>query len=255
MMIIDTEVSMPKAKSSKEELYRDIYELGLTPKEGMLKYGYKDYNSFWAATKRRGLEYPHYIVGANHLSLEQRQVVLGTLLGDGSLTHSNGRNSSLRVSHCIAQEELLQRKMDILGKWVTPSSPREELHLGKVQMNFSTYTHPDFTELYHQFYPEGKKIVPSFIPDELRPLGLATWFMDDGSHMSKKRGIRFHVAGFPEESCWRLISLLSRWSVKAHLGKTSGGYCVLNVYGDESARFCKIVEPFMVPALRYKLDL
>ena len=246
---------MPAAKASKEELQRDIYELGLTPKEIMLKYGYKDYNSFWAATKRRGIEYPHYAVGAAHLNPDQRQLLLGTLLGDGSLIHQNGRNCSFRVSHCFAQGSLLQMKADILGPWVAPAGIREELHLGKIQMMFTTYTHPDFTELYHLFYPEGKKIVPKIIPDELRPLGLAVWFMDDGSHMTKKRGIRFHVAGFSEEDCWTLISLLSRWDVKAHLGKTSGGYRVLNVYGDESAQFCKLVEPFIVPALRYKLDV
>lgn len=246
---------MPAPKSSKEEMYRDIFELGLTPKEIMLKYGYKDYNSFWAATKRRGIEYPHYVVGANHLNFDQRQIVLGTLLGDGSLTHTNGRNSSLRVSHCVAQEELLQMEMDILGEWITPSSPREEIHRGHLQMMFSTYTHSDFTELYKQFYPEGKKIIPEVILKELQPLGLAVWFMDDGSHMSKKRGLRFHVSGFPEESCLRLIELLSKWNVVAHLGKTSGGYRVLNVYGDHSTTFCKIVEPFIVPTLRYKLDV
>lgn len=246
---------MPKAKASKDELYRDLHELGLTPKEIMLKYGYKDYNSFWAATKRRGMEYPHYAVGVAHLTSEQRQVVLGTLLGDGSLTHQNGRNSSLRVSHCLAQEDLLRMKMSYLKGWITPSSPREELHLGKIQMNFSTYTHSDFTELYHQFYPGGKKIVPELVLDELQPLGLAVWFMDDGSHMSKKRGLRFHVASFSEGDCHHLITMLLHWDVVAHLGKTSGGYRVLNVYGDNSTKFCELVEPFIVPALRYKLDI
>jgi hypothetical protein len=50
---------------------------------------------------------------------------------------------------------------------------------------FKTLAFPCFNFYHELFYPNGKKIIPSYIGELLTPVGLAFWIMDDGgkSHL------------------------------------------------------------------------
>jgi recombination protein RecA len=249
---------MTKQLASKEDLYRDFYELGLSPDEVIKKYGYKDYNSLWAATKRRGVPYPHYKVGTLQLTDDQHQVVMGSLLGDGNLPKKCGHHSYLRIAHGHHQEEYIHWKADLMDKWVRPGGVHAEQRKDRPHpmFVFSTFTHPIFSHYRDLFYPEGKRIIPPVILQQLEPLGIAIMFMDNGSHMSKKRGVRLHSAGFTfAENEMMREWFETRWLIPCTVSKISGGYPVLNFYGDSATALSRIVAPHIVPSLRYKFDI
>lgn len=57
------------------------------------------------------------------------------------------------------------------------------------------------------WYPNGKKIVPSMVYD-LNPLGLAVWFMDDGSYHKGTSNYYFATDGFSLSDMTVLVDML-----------------------------------------------
>ncbi len=51
------------------------------------------------------------------LSLTQREVLIGTLLGDGHLD-MRGREAGLKIEHGATQEEYVQWKYSVFSEWV-----------------------------------------------------------------------------------------------------------------------------------------
>lgn len=247
---------MAATKALKKDVQKD-FEAGLTPYDVVKKYEYKNLNSLWVACKRWGIVYPHYGVGVATLTPDQRQIILGTMLGDGTISKKNGRHTQLKISHCFDSIELVYWKFEYLKNWVPPKGIRvyKSKNSRQPSAEFSTYTHPVFSDLRQLFYPEGKKIVPQSVLDELEPLGIAAWFMDDGSHMSKIRGARIHVSAFSEEDNQRIVNWFqTKWEITTHLGKISGGYPIINIYGDNADKFSNLIRPHILPSFKYKID-
>ena len=245
---------MPKAKATKEQLEYDFTVLQLTPQQVAEKYGYKP-RSIWRAMKYRSLSHPHIAVGYKTLSNLQKQIVVGSLMGDGHLM-KNGFHWSFRIGHCLAQFQLLSWKKKILGEWVTPRGIDTEVKLGRHIFNsFTTYTHSEFDVFQPLFYPvPPKKVISLLTLDQIEPLGLAVWFMDNGSHLTKKRGVRIHTCGFSFEENFVIRDwFLSRWNIVVHVGKISGGYPVITIYGDEADKFISIIKPHILPCMEYKI--
>jgi len=69
---------------------------------------------------------------------------------------------------------------------------------------------------HHQdFYVDGKKIVKRSVLNRLTVLGLALWFLDDGSikrNEDKFEGVRLHTNGFDKRSLDIIINWFSRYA-------------------------------------------
>lgn len=245
---------MPAKKATKEQLEYDFSVLKLTPQQVAEKYGYNP-RSIWRAMKYRNLEHPHIALGYKTLSDEQKQVIVGSLMGDGRLL-KNGFNWSFRVGHCTAQLALVEWKSNILGDWITPRGIDFELKMGKHGFHtITTYTHSEFSSLQPFFYPvPPKKVISLETLSLIEPMGLSVWFMDDGSHLTKKRGVRIHTSGFSFDENYLIRDwFLDRWGIVVRVGKISGGYPVITIYGDESDKFISIIKPWILPCMFYKI--
>src|SRR5262249_39496489 len=115
------------------------------------------------------------------LSALARDVVCGTLLGDGSI---DARSSHLLMSH--RQSDYAAYKAELL----TELSPRLAHHQvaavaggphAHAVVQVRTLAHRALRIFRREFY-DGRKIVPSWLPGELTERMLAIWFLDDG-HM------------------------------------------------------------------------
>jgi len=115
---------------------------------------------------------------------QQRAVVLGSVLGDGSLIPNWSRtNYRLRIRHSIKQQEYLLWKYRILKDWVL-SVPK--LYAKTKSLSFTTISHPELTAIAKIFYRKNRKVVPKEIASFLQdPLALAIWFMDDGNAIKR----------------------------------------------------------------------
>jgi uracil-DNA glycosylase len=180
----------------------------------------------------------------------ERDVICGTLLGDG---HLNARSSHLSFSHSEAQREYASFKADILGGLGVVLT---EVH-GRAgardypAVHVRTRASRALRILRGEFY-DGKKRAPFWLADALTPRMLAFWFMDDG-YMRVRPGRRplaeIAAVGLSEEDRSILLLGLSNVGLPA---KVQRGRIHFDV--PASRELSEQIAPFVPPAMRYKLD-
>ena len=125
---------------------------------------------------------PHY------LSDQQRQLVLGSLMGDGSVSpkrdHSNGpgMKSRFRFGHGPKQDGYARWKADLLAGVPHSVSPHSR---GGLMVETTPLIELD--ELREAVYVGGKKVFSWDYLKELTPFALAVWYMDDGSFAVRRK--------------------------------------------------------------------
>ncbi len=192
------------------------------------------------------------------LSPTQREVLVGTLLGDGHLD-MRGREAGLKIEHGAAQAEYVWWKYSVFHDWVrTP--PQLKVVFDKRTLRvyrkwwFNTLSHREFT-LYRQvFYDGGRKKVP---PDvTLTPLSLAVWFMDDGSRKSRQcKGIYFNTQALDADSLSILQTRLTEtFGIPTTLRRQSDGTQIY-VPAEYAPTLLYVVEPYLIPCMQYKAVL
>ena len=98
-----------------------------------------------------------------------------------------------------------------------------------------------------------KKIIPLNIETYLTPLALAIWFMDDGFRLQKGAKIATNCFTFKElqficEILYKKYNLITT----IHLGGKNKGYTIY-INSKSMYLFSKLVKPFILPSLYYKL--
>ncbi len=120
---------------------------------------------------------------SSELSSQQRDVLVGTLLGDGCLA-KHGHYHRLHIKHRFAQAELVEFKYDVFRAFIsmTPHVFGQRLNGREYPcVQFATRTHPVFSRWHARFYAGRVKSVPRDICSLLTPLAVAVWVMDDGA--------------------------------------------------------------------------
>jgi hypothetical protein len=149
--------------------------------------------------------------------------IIGMLLGDASMRRyvlkkadnskmSIRRNSRIQfdITHCKKQLAYLLWKESILrayvkfGELIVDRSKEDERYVYYKKTSLVKST-KGLVYLYENFYGTGKKIINRKLLNRLTDLGLAIWFMDDGSlipHSFNKDGdiralkLRLHTSNF-----------------------------------------------------------
>ena len=123
------------------------------------------------------------------LNNNQRQILVGLILGDGHLeTQNKGKTFRLKVEHALNQKEYVDWLYSQFKEWVlTPPQIKLQTVGGIVRQKywFSTISTGSFRFYGQLFYVDHKKVVPKMIVKLVETLTLAVWFMDDGSLKSQ----------------------------------------------------------------------
>ena len=180
------------------------------------------------------------------LSEEQHAIVIGSLLGDGSMRCKT--NALLEVNHSWHQQRYVQWKYEHLAELVS-TPPRVRRGNGnRVACRFVTRSLPVLTPYYRLFYEVGRKRVPEL---ELSPLALAVWFMDDGSRSRNAVYLNTQQFGVAEQQS--LLAMLERqWEIDGALNRDKC-YRRIRLTVDGTKRLSELIEPYLLPELRYKL--
>lgn len=137
------------------------------------------------------------------LTTLQHEVLTGLLLGDGCLWRSkrgHSANAQLAITRTKSDFAYLQWSADIFQNFVTPKGVRSNDYFDRrTQKTYSrvflrTRCNPCFTEVYHKWYPNGKKIVPRDL--KLTIPAIQVWFADDGCvsrPRGKRKAVRFEL--------------------------------------------------------------
>ncbi len=186
------------------------------------------------------------------LTSTQQSVLIGSILGDGSLRRQGNRiNALLEVNHSYRDKEYVDWKWEHFKNLVL-SAPKARVGLGpRVAYRFTTRSLPVFTEYYEKFYVGKIKIVPKQLV--LDPLSLAVWFMDDGTRIRSALYLNTQQFSLEEQVVLQNI-LLKTFGLESHLNKDKE-YLRIRVTTDSSLKMKAIIEPYILPSLKYKLAI
>jgi len=193
------------------------------------------------------------------LSREQKQILLGSLLGDGGL--KNRKNSCFVLEHCEAQKSYIEYKFRVLKEFCydKPLYYREKKSLRSDSIcksySFTTICCPLFSVLRNKWYLNSKKIIDINNIKELDALGLAIWYMDDGNYSRNGNVLKLFTNGFTLEENQLLQKFLKDKFDLYFTISTIDKYFYLSCYGDEMRKLKKIVEPYVLDCLKYKINI
>lgn len=198
----------------------------------------------------------------NPLPKEAKEMIWGSMFGDGGVYFgTENRHAGFRVSHSPKQFSYLKWKYDLL-KPVVASKIYSVTAYHKVRqkeyttMQFSTKALSYFTRLRKIFYPYGKKLVRRKLLNKLTPLGLATWFMDDGTGIKNQKNypqIYLATTGFSFEEN-RIIQdyFKENHGIETRIHRDSK-YFKMYFNRPNSLKLIQIIKPHLIPSMMYKI--
>lgn len=211
------------------------------------------------------LELKEYKTKLLPFSQEQRDVLIGTLLGDASM-----QNMPSNQEHNIKWEQKALQKEYIYHIWqlfqdFCGSPPARRIITGggalcRESYWVRTYRHPYFAEYKAMFYARGtdgkqiKRITPD-IGGHLTPRALAYWFMDDGT-LAKTNTSHTYVLNTQsfsfEEQIVLQEALDKYFNLKLSVHK-DGSKFKLYVKIQSRDNFYDLISPFVLESFQYKL--
>lgn len=192
------------------------------------------------------------------LSKRQKEILIGSLLGDAHLeklyTPELGR---LKIEHSYKQKDYVDWFYKEFRVWVRskPKSKRKKVW-NKIYWNygFLTYGHGLLGKFQEKFYRRRKKIVPNDLEKDITPLGLAVWYMDDGSIKSRRhKGLFLNTQGFTKNGVQKLQRMLkNRFGLSSSTRKDEKGEQIY-LGGESAEKFIGIIKPYIIPSMEYKI--
>ena len=196
------------------------------------------------------------------LSLEQEQIIIGTILGDGHLQPSkSARKAQFFTSSCDKDKDYVFWKyyeLKSTGLFLKPPKhKRRQTPFGhSSSWKLWSKTHSLFMGYRKLFYPNGKKVVTREILDKLDDLGLSVWYMDDGSLAQKRRGQRITLHCVYSSHEYELVMdwLEQRFNLHFMIRKSEGRPIGLAIHKrEEVVRFLDIIRPHIHSCMERKL--
>ena len=184
------------------------------------------------------------------LTQEQKSLIIGTILGDGYLRIIPRRkNAFLEVKHSAKQKDYVDWKYSVLQSIVKSKPKLRNGNGNRIACRFYTCCHSEITDLFRYFYKDGKKIIPDNL--EINSLGLAVWYMDDGSRSGGS--IYLNTQQFSVEDQNKLQKLLlNQFDITSSLNKDKE-YMRIRIKTADAKKFCDIIRQFIPQSMQYKL--
>ncbi|OHA19761.1 MAG: hypothetical protein A3C08_02245 [Candidatus Taylorbacteria bacterium RIFCSPHIGHO2_02_FULL_47_18] len=200
------------------------------------------------------------------LSDQARDIILGAILGDGSLKiQKEYANANLQIRHSETQKDYLLWKANALKEIAGDSSVSVQKPDGysiHSKWRFVSKRTSALTELHHLTYTHNALRIKRKWLNQMTPLSLAIWWCDDGSLIGYggRKGV-FCTDGFDEAS----VKILARylevvWNIRAivaPVGRKRDGkqdqYWRLWIRSQEELKkFLRIILPYIPVASMLK---
>lgn len=202
------------------------------------------------------------------LSNQCEALILGTLLGDGSMSLIKPyKEARFSFKHSIKQKEYFFWKVSLLSEissdkcYWTQSGKNEGYGIQKLR--YQSRALPQLTDIYRLVYKQGKKKVTRKWLNQLTPLSLAAWWFDDGSLVSNTRKGVFCTDSYSIDEV-RIIQRYFHvvWDIDTKIFETNvkkngviKHYYRLSIYSSIMLKkFLRIIIPFVpVESMLYKV--
>ena len=249
-------------KPSEQELRQMIQTEALTPRQVAQKLGYgpEGWSNIYKYCRDYGIDFDFSInheLRAVSFTQRQKEIALGSLLGDAYLRPSSPSTFSLSFTHGEKQKSYLDWKRAEFANFVTQDAyycNTRSFRGNLPTYSFSTITHPYLTELHELCYGSGRKRVTQEWLELLSPLSLAVWYLDDGSINKRYHTIVLCTNSFSEEEQTLIVDWFSgRFDIRAVIEPRRNGQSVIRINASQSRRFLELVAPHIPLCMSYKL--
>lgn len=197
------------------------------------------------------------------LSQEQQQLILGSLLGDG---YCNRNRQFIRFYHCGKQREYLEYKYSFFNSNEIYGIYKRNYKEGYIgySFEFPNIKHK-YDNLYsyigkHLYSNNGRKKISLSYLENLTSLGLAFWWMDDGS-LCKSKGNRWGKLCTEcfnyEEHILLKKYFKEKWDIDVKITKEKNKYYFINFNATALRKLISIIYKHVleVPCMAYKIDM
>ncbi len=181
----------------------------------------------------------------HYLTPFHEQVVLGSILGDGSMRYASDYNVHLRIGHGAAQDDYCLWKESLFEGLVVYSTMNS-----KGGHSFETIPMYELAKLYEIGYQDGKKNPAPELIERLSPLAIAIWYMDDGT-FDKDRENRCSICcpGIPLEKQQMLVEWFNQYGIYPKLDSRGR----INFSKSETPKLHEMIAQYVHPSMQYKL--
>lgn len=208
---------------------------------------------------------PRRVVVPTH---DQEQIILGSLLGDGTLGNPRRTgsfiNSHLRVTHTVKQSKYIHWKRDMLLPFSYPvhsvqvkeNRGKHWGHSTREVLYFNCASHEYFTSLRKTWYPQDKKVFSLENVIHLDWLGLAVWYMDDGTYGWSKGSPYgfFCTEGFGIDVQLTIRDFLVKYfGIPCSVVSTGHGLKKIRISAAGIRILQDKLESLVIPSMKYKL--
>lgn len=200
------------------------------------------------------------------------QIILGSILGDGYMSPNRHPedthltlNSELRISQGIKQKDYIEYKKSLLEKegikchlnFIDSSKIKPHCIKGiEVKENgtyhLKTQRNVAFNFYRNLFYRPNKKLCRYLY--KLTALGLAIWFMDDGTKSAKGFILCTNGFTFKEVEFLRII-LKHNFDLDTTLRRSHLQQPMIYIRSSCREKFLNLVFPYVCKSMLYKLEL
>jgi recombination protein RecA len=187
-------------------------------------------------------------------SSDLQDLLLGSMLGDGSLKQDAKMTAWYREEHAQPQKEYAKWKEKAFAGYCRKSSDNEHGY------GFSTVALYEFGQMRPKFYPLNKryKHITTELLEQLNPLSLAVWYQDDGTNNRQKTGGNkktIYLHRLTEEECRAFEKVFAKkfglkCSIKYY---PKGSSSRIAFHGKEADKFEDIIRSYCHPSMAYKL--
>ena len=201
------------------------------------------------------------------LSDSCKSVILGSILGDGSLKLYDGyKNARLSIRHSNIQKDYLLWKMEKLSEINNFKSLQIQQPTGyskQLKLLYQSQSHEELTKLYALTYKKNKLNIKRRWLNHMTPLSLAVWWLDDGSLIgNRKKGV-ICTDGFSEKSVNLLSNYLFKvWKIKTRVGNVrriregkEKLYPRIWISTNELRKIFDIIKEWVPECIKYKINM
>lgn len=184
-------------------------------------------------------------LNAKSLNDDQYQLLLGSILGDGSINKLPSNRYRLRITHGMEQKQYCEWKASMFGV-STKKINNNGYGLGKeaVVMCSKLFDLPYNIE-------NNKKNLPQWVIDNIDPRGMAIWYMDDGSLDRRKYNAKLCTYGFDFETHKRFQKKFLTYNIKVDI--VGNKRWILSFNTDNTFKFLNLIHEYIHPNILYKI--
>jgi hypothetical protein len=181
------------------------------------------------------------------LSDYQKQMLIGTLLGDGSIQER--KTATLIFGHCAKQEAYLRYKIEILKEldfWFKGYNIYDKrTNKFYPQFKATSKSNPILLDYWSLLYKDGKKRITDSVLENFTEVSLAFLYMDDGH-----RNRTIALCDFPDEDLTRFKNFMyDKWKIETSITAQKSIY----IKAAFVPKFDGLIRPHVCESMLHKL--